>query len=270
MPLVTDDWQAGTLIEASWVRADAASFPRHTHDEYVLGTNLKGTEHIWLDGRTLTARPGEITLYNPLAMQASEFCPTGVEYVSLHLDPEGIARVVRDNNLASSTFEQGVFSHPGLHQALLDFARTPAAHRRQREEAFLCLLCQWLEPRNTRFGEQHAAVSRAVEYLRDCLTRKADLDDLAAAVGLSKYHLVRCFKKQIGLAPLQYQMQLRLIESRRRLRDRASVLDVATELGFYDQSHFINAFRKVMGVSPQAYSDAYRDSPRMPRKGPRR
>ncbi|QXI26106.1 AraC family transcriptional regulator [Pseudomonas vanderleydeniana] len=266
MPLVTDDWQAGTLIEASWVRAETASFPRHTHDEYVLGTNLSGTEHIWLDGRTLTAGPGEITLYNPLAMQASEFCPSGVEYVSLHLDPAGVSRVISDNNLANGAFEQGVFSHPGLHQALLDFARTPLAHRGPREEAFLHLLCQWLEPRDTAVGEQHAAVSLAVEYLRDCLTRKADLDELATTVGLSKYHLVRCFKKQIGLAPLQYQMQLRLIESRRRLREQASVLDVAIELGFYDQSHFINAFRKVMGVSAQAYADAFKGRPRTPGK----
>lgn len=257
MALITEHWQAGAVVEASWVRAKAARFPRHTHDEYVLGTNLTGSEHIWLDGHSLVAAPGAITLYNPHAMQASEFGPEGVEYISLHLDAEAIERVIRDNNLGAGSFEQGVFDHPGLYQAILDFARTPGAHRAEQEEAFIGILCQWLQRGPGPQGEQHASVARATEYLRDCLGEKIDLEALAAVAGLSKYHFVRCFKKQTGLGPLQYQMQLRLLEARRRLRRQQHSLQIVGELGFYDQSHFINAFRKVMGVTPQAYAQAF-------------
>ncbi len=262
MALITEDWQAGAVVEASWVRASATSFPRHTHDEYVLGTNLTGTEHIWLDGRTLTAAPGAITLYNPHAMQASEFGPQGVEYISLHLAPQAIDQVMRDNNLVGGAFEQGVFEHAGLYRAILEFARTPADHRAEHEEAFVGILCQWLERGPGRPGEQNAAVLRATEYLRDCLGEKVDLEALAAVAGLSKYHFVRCFKKHTGLGPLQYQMQLRLLEARKRLRRQQHSLEIVAELGFYDQSHFINAFRRVMGVTPQAYAQAFKTKAR--------
>ncbi|NER60052.1 helix-turn-helix domain-containing protein, partial [Pseudomonas sp. MAFF212428] len=33
-------------------------------------------------------------------------------------------------------------------------------------------------------------------------------------------------------------------------------LDVAQRLGFYDQSHFINSFRRVMGATPHHYWQA--------------
>ncbi|EIK98275.1 AraC family transcriptional regulator [Pseudomonas sp. M47T1] len=262
MNLITEDWHAGAVVEASWVRAEAASFPRHTHDEYVLGTNLTGVEHIWLDGRSLEAPAGSITLYNPNAMQASQFSPQGVEYISLHLAPHAIDRVVRDNNLAGNTFEQGVFHHAALHQAILDFARTPTGQRAEHEEAFIGLLCQWMQPGPGKSGEQHASVQRCMAYLRDCLGEKIDLQALAAVAGLSKYHFVRCFKKQTGLGPLQYQMQLRLLEARKRLRRQQHSLEIVSELGFYDQSHFINAFRKVMGVTPHAYAQAFKTKAR--------
>ncbi len=262
MNLITEDWHAGAVVEASWVRAEAASFPRHTHDEYVLGTNLTGVEHIWLDGLALEAPAGAITLYNPQAMQASQFSPQGVEYISLHLAPHAIEQVVRDNNLAGSTFEQGVFHHVGLHRAILDFAATPASHRAEQEEAFIQLLCQWMEPGPGKAGEQHIGVQHSLDYLRDNLGAKIELDALAAVAGLSKYHFVRCFKKHTGLGPLQYQMQLRLLEARKRLRRQQHSLQIVGELGFYDQSHFINAFRKVMGVTPQAYAQAFKTKAR--------
>ena len=53
-------------------------------------------------------------------------------------------------------------------------------------------------------------------------------------------------------------MQLRLSEARRRLRDGMHPGEVAEALGFYDQSHFINAFRRVMGMTPHQYWLAFR------------
>lgn len=96
-------------------------------------------------------------------------------------------------------------------------------------------------------------IGRALECMRDNLTMRLTLDELAVAAGLSKYHFVRQFRQQIGIAPLQYHMQLRLLAARNLLRHQHSVLDIAHRLGFYDQSHFINSFRKMMGITPHHY-----------------
>lgn len=262
MGLVSQPLQAFGLVESSWVRASAASFERHTHDEYVLGANLQGHERIWLDGRTLEVPPGAITLYNPLAVQASEFAPDGVEYISLHLAPEALARISRDNNLkpldGSPSFDQGVLRDPALYRAIVDFARADAAQPAHQEEALLALLGQLLEQPAGPSVEQAASLRLAVQLMRDTPNGKLPLEDLAAVAGLSKYHFVRCFKKATGLAPLQYHMQLRLSEARQRLRRGVHPGEVAHALGFYDQSHFINAFRRVMGVTPNNYWLAFR------------
>lgn len=259
MALITEHLHASGVVEAYWVKASAASFPRHAHDEYVLGVNLSGSEQIWLDGRDIQAAAGQVTLYNPLAVQASTFDPAGVEYISLHLAPAAITRLVNENNLDSPLFEQGVFDRPALCQAIVAFAHAPA-HSSHQEEALLALLAHWLEQAPGSPGEYSHALAQTLHFMRQHLNHKLELDELAQVAGLSKYHFVRSFKKATGLAPLQYHMQLRLIEARRCLRTGLHPLDVAQRLGFYDQSHFINSFRRVMGATPNHYWQAFKPS----------
>lgn len=260
MPLTSQPLLACAQLELSWVHAQgSASFARHTHDEYVLGANLRGAEQIWLDGRELAVPARRVTLYNPLAVQASTFGPDGVEYISLHLATDTLRQVIGDNNLRSTdqppAFEQGILEHPGLFAALLDLARADAG---EREQALLLLVAHLLEQPTATPGEQSVAVSRSLAAMNASLDNRLELEQLAELAGLSKYHYARCFKKATGLGPLQYHMQLRLIEARRRLRAGQHPQDVALDLGFYDQSHFIGAFRRVHGVTPQHYATHYK------------
>lgn len=260
MALIAEPLHRCGLVESSWVRASAASFPRHTHDELVLGANLSGHEHIWLDGMHLDVPPGAVTLYNPLAVQGSTFGPEGVEYISLHLDVSASQRLMGDNNLGPTqgcpTFEQGVLQHATLYRSIVDFAAAPS--EAEQEAALLQLLAELFAQDPVASGEQAPAIEQSVKFMRAHVDERLALDQLAQAAQMSKFHFVRCFKKAKGLGPLQYHMQLRLIEARRRLRAGAHPRDVALALGFYDQSHFINAFGRVMGVTPQAYCAAFR------------
>lgn len=263
MGLISQPLQACGLVEYSWVEArGAACFERHTHDEYVLGANVRGNERIWLDRQTLDVPVGAITLYNPLAVQASAFAADGVEYISLHLAPEALERVARENNLncfaGVPRFDQGVFQDVGLYRAIVAFARADGEQPGHREEALLALLALLLERPTHPADEQNDAMRLAMQCMRDTPHARPALEELAAVAGLSKYHFVRCFKEATGLTPLQYHMQLRLSEARRRLRDGLHPGDVAHGLGFYDQSHFINAFRRVMGMTPNHYWQAFR------------
>jgi AraC family transcriptional regulator len=80
------------------------------------------------------------------------------------------------------------------------------------------------------------------------------LDRLAAQAGLSKFHFQRLFKAATGVAPSRYQINLRLNEARRLLRETSmSVIDVALEVGYADPSNFARLFRRENGLSPSDY-----------------
>ncbi|WP_426818182.1 helix-turn-helix domain-containing protein [Winslowiella sp. 2C04] len=259
MSLQSSEWFSHKGLECSRVKAANDAFPRHLHDEYVISANLSGSEEIWLDGKTATVRAGDVTVYNPAAVQASKFGHDSVEFVSIHLPQSLLSTIVSQQNLRSSNaapvLYDGVLNNPELHQAICQFALTARHSNHQLQQQDLILLCSKLLDDDEGSGKaDQQAVNRVKAWMQENLAMKPQLDELAQVSGLSKYHLVRRFSQQVGMPPLQYHMQLRLHRARDMLRQNVAPLDAALLLGFYDQSHFINAFRKVMGTTPQHYA----------------
>lgn len=103
--------------------------------------------------------------------------------------------------------------------------------------------------------ENVAAVNQMVDYIvahRD-VTR---VEDLARHFELSVRTLQRLFSRYIGLTPKWVIRRYRLQEAAEQL-SLGSVSDwsrLALDLGYFDQAHFINDFRSLIGMSPTEYA----------------
>lgn len=103
-------------------------------------------------------------------------------------------------------------------------------------------------------------VYTAEQILRKSLNAEISLDQLAEQVGISKYHLIRCFKENVGASPMHYLMELRLQDACRMLAvEGLSVDEVGERLQFCSAKYFSSAFQKKMGVSPSKYRQVYRE-----------
>lgn len=250
MALSVIDWNRPDNIDCCHLAASNAAFPLHTHEEYAISANLSGVEEICLNRKKRPVFAGEVTLYNPGTLQSSQFGEQPVEFYSIHL-PVHVFSDLTDRS--PPILHEGVLHDPLLFNAICQFVRS-FDDRQIQQENLLWLTSRLMEHGNAaELALPPAHVELAIEYMRDNLTQKPTLDELAAVCGLSKYHFVRQFRQEMGVAPLQFHMQLRLLAARNLLRHRSSALDVAHRLGFYDQSHFINSFRRMMGITPHHY-----------------
>lgn len=92
----------------------------------------------------------------------------------------------------------------------------------------------------------------AWDRLRDTRGR-AVVGDLAEELGWSRRRLVARFREEIGLPPKAMARLLRF-EHALELVDRgAPWAEVAVTAGYYDQSHLINEFRAITGITPRQY-----------------
>ncbi len=86
------------------------------------------------------------------------------------------------------------------------------------------------------------------------------VDDMTGRFGRSARSLQRLFQRYVGVSPKWVLQRYRLHEAAARLAEGTSGTwtEVAVELGYFDQSHFIRDFTRAVGMTPLAYAEACR------------
>jgi AraC family transcriptional regulator len=89
------------------------------------------------------------------------------------------------------------------------------------------------------------------------LTSPPGLGVLARLGGCSTFHLSRVFRDTAGISLRRYVQRLRARVAAERLAAGARDLSrLALDLGYFDHSHFTNAFRREWGVPPSRFRAA--------------
>ena len=240
------------LVEALYQRR---AFPVHSHEEYVIGVIIRGRELLSVRGTKLTAGPGDFILVEPNEPHSNEAIDEdGLEYRVFYIPRDMVAEAFGDVRFQSNVLRG---RRLGRRWAALHRRMMSGAEDLELDGHFFALLGEILQlagslGATTRAPEQ-AKVALARAFLDERFTEPVSLGDLAAHVGLSPYHLLRSFRDQVGITPGAYQIQLRVLEARRRLREGAAIADTAADLGFADQSHLTRHFQRIMGTSPGRY-----------------
>ena len=84
---------------------------------------------------------------------------------------------------------------------------------------------------------------------------------LAAEVGVHPTHLARTFRSHFAVTVGEMVRACRIRHAKKELACGASPAEIATAIGFADQSHFTRVFRSLTGTTPSAYQ---RNAKRVP------
>jgi AraC family transcriptional regulator len=94
-------------------------------------------------------------------------------------------------------------------------------------------------------------IQRVLSYIEEQLDQRLNLANLAAVAGLSPSSLIRHFKLVTGSAPHQYIMRRRVERAEELLVTGGhSIAEIATAVGFADQSHLDRQMKRILGISP--------------------
>lgn len=104
-------------------------------------------------------------------------------------------------------------------------------------------------PENT--GEH---IKKAITYIRKNMTHNLSLDNIAAHIGISKFHLSREFKIITGNTVVGFINILRCSEAKRLIEKGMSVSEAAYLCGFHNLSYFSRAFQRIIGTKPSAFA----------------
>jgi AraC family transcriptional regulator len=98
-------------------------------------------------------------------------------------------------------------------------------------------------------------IDNILHYIQQHFDQDLSLQHLAAQAHYSPYHFHRLFRQQVGEAPKQYLLRLRLEKSCKELLfyPQKSVYAVAIDCGFSSQAVFARAFKNRYGLTAEQY-----------------
>jgi AraC-like DNA-binding protein len=215
-----------------------------------------GVTHSVGDGMLLVVQSGDITSGGNFRGKA--------KYREFHCAPEALGAIAEEvgGGLGSGRIFQSPFvCDEALGRHFLEFHRKMSSAPTPLEGSSLIrdfvgqLLLRYGRRPEAAFqlGDERYAVRRVRDCLEDRYAEPLTLEELARVAALSPFHLVRVFRKEVGLPPHAYQTRIRLNRARALLAQGASIGEAALNTGFFDQSHFTNHFRKVFGYPPGVY-----------------
>ncbi len=100
----------------------------------------------------------------------------------------------------------------------------------------------------------HQKIIDAMTYLSEHIFEEISVDDLADAVYMSKYHLMRQFKKETGYTIHKYLTEKRIMAAKEMLLAGQPATSVSEVCGFLDYSTFLRAFRGSVGMTPTDFA----------------
>jgi AraC family transcriptional regulator of adaptative response/methylated-DNA-[protein]-cysteine methyltransferase len=113
-----------------------------------------------------------------------------------------------------------------------------------------CLRCKPLEP---PLAERHAAVAAKACRMIDAADDEPNLDQLAEACGMSRFHFHRIFKAQTGITPKAYWAGQRAGRVQRELAQTGSVTEAIYAAGYNSSGRFYAGSSAVLGMTPKKF-----------------
>lgn len=120
------------------------------------------------------------------------------------------------------------------------------------------LLVELKQNQQSRGNTVSPIIKNAIFYLEEHITQELRLDDLCAALDVSKFYLSHLFKEQTGFSPYEYLITLRLSYAKSLLRSTQEPVSVIAEKAeFGGSSYFIQLFRKREQITPLQYRNYF-------------
>ncbi|GAB2490845.1 AraC family transcriptional regulator [Comamonas humi] len=251
----------------STARFSAFRFEPHYHLDCHIALVTDGVQRQSFKGESLVLARGAIQLMpagevhdgiagadETYTLQTFRLSPAllkglGEEITGRHNLPSQASMVLHDLQLADQLAR--------LHVALQSASASPLLKETQVIELFESLFARLLRPMPQSFVGKLTArqLMQVRDYMEAHLSDKVSLDDLARMLDLDRFRFLKLFKRTVGMTPHAWLLRWRLEKAVELIKMQHGVpmADVAYAVGFFDQSHFTNAFRRAYGVTPTRF-----------------
>lgn len=226
--------------------------PAHSHHEWEIVLNLEGEGVTFVGDREYPFYPGMIICYPP---DIPHYKVAKGTFKDLFVIVGGVVTAGSDVAVFEDDEEKSLET---LMYLALRIFHKKEPNSRNIVNSLVNTMYQLLLSRQTDKPK-----NERVELFKNCLINNFSdpgfrICDAVKDTAYSDDYFRRCFKRETGVTPADYLLDLRINYAKKLLAEggnvRMRVSDIALHSGFYDSHYFSRIFKKRVGMSPSEYA----------------
>lgn len=229
------------------------SFPSHSHNVFCIGIVTDGVIQLNIQQEDYLLEKGDVYFIPPkIQHKISAMDRTEYEYIVLCVYNN--VQKYSNNSLVRYVFKDKIVRDRifNIIQKLKD-----SNNENYFENNILNFLREYVEiDYSCKKRTSNTIVLLAVDFIKDSLNESFDLQKLSQHTNITKYHLVRLFKNQMGVTPYQFYIQEKIKQIRKGLLKQQPISDLVFDFNFSDESHLCNTFKKHIGITPMQFKES--------------
>ncbi len=233
-------------------------FTKHYHDTYTVGVTYKGVIKAIIDSKTYESYEYSIRINNPGEIHAgiSTHWSHANFYPSIELLSSLYEEIFHEKKIP--IFENHIINDQELFFKIHAFFNAYFSKNddliveSKLIEALSSLIIKYTNctKEYAHIFDNKRIVKNTLELIKDTIDTNFSLDELAKNSGLSKFHFLRVFKKELGITPHSFIINERLNRAQELIRNGTPISQASLMVGFNDQSHFTRNFKRFYGYTP--------------------
>ena len=256
-------WQLAAATLSESVYPANLMMPVHQHEPAYFGIVLRGAYTETVASRTRHCKQLTTVFHPPGESHSVAFHNTDVRVFRIELGESSHERIQDYASFPDETveFQGGLLASLALR--LYNEYRNRDGWSPLAIEGLLLEIVAEMSRHNAKESDRKIPrwLEQVKETLASKLTETPSLAELARDVGVHPVHLAREFRKRFDCTIGEFVRRLRIEMACEQIaRSDAPMAEIALALGFFDQSHFSNTFKRFTGMTPATYRASCRPS----------
>ncbi|HIP59665.1 MAG TPA: AraC family transcriptional regulator [Campylobacterales bacterium] len=236
-------------MEVKYTKEVYNSYKKHHHDTLAIATVKQGKIQIEFDHKIELLTPFSLVVFNPYENHKTTIIDSDTsDYYVLYFELSWCLNI--QNSEIFNPINQSIVKDKFLHKLFFSL------HNSQDEKEAKLFVTKLFEESCGEITDNKTTpeiLQMIIDFIKDSDYEILSLEVLARYADISQNHLIRIFKKEFGLSPHAYILNLKIHKAKRLLEQKMPIAEVALEVGFYDQSHFHKAFKSVFAITPKEF-----------------
>lgn len=244
---------------------DEAHYEYHFHLHYEILYITDGIVEIYSNGKKAVLKKGNVCVIPSFTPHRTSYHSAAVRHIVF--DSSYIEKYISNESIKKLHEEAAtnitISSNKNMDESIASLIDEIDVYNGESAYIYIYKILLGCSPVSKDKDTSNMQISKVMNYIGINSKKKLSLDDISKECGITKYHICRLFRNELGITPVDYITFAKMRRAVTKLKNtKLTISKISDGLSFFSPKYFTKIFKTYFGVSPKAFRNEENQSVR--------